>query len=821
MCKAAKASQLMITKRQNSTSRYWFLVTGYLLFSLVGCSGASSSPETVDEPSQPYSYRRAETITFNKDIAPIVFDHCVICHRPGEAAPFSLLTFQDIAKRAEQIVDVTESRFMPPWKPEPGYGTFVSERHLTEDQIELFGRWVAQGAIQGDPADLPSPPKFSTGWQLGEPDLIVTMTEPYTLPVEGTDVFRNFVIPTSEPALRYVRAVEFRPSNPAVVHHANLRVDPTQMSRRLDEQEPGPGFSGMWGEEATTTGQLVGWHPGRVPILSPTDVAWPLEPGADLLLLLHLLPSGKPETIQFTLGFHFSEQPPTKHSLVLRLFSNSIDIPAGERNYVIEDSLQLPVDAHVFAVRPHAHYLGKDLKGFAKLPDGTMKWLVWIPDWDFNWQEEYRPSPPVFLPSGSTITMQFSYDNSSDNPNNPHPTPHRVRWGPKTEDEMGVLFTQVLVDNKDQLATLEQQSRRHQQLLQLASIQRQLENDPDNATHHVNLGALMQAQGKLNEAIQYFRRAVQIQPDLAAAHSNLGVMLQMQDQLDDAIGHFNEAVQLDPGNAKAQANLASALRRSGDIDKAIHHYRLAIGANPNLTEVHNNLADLLRSRGEFAQASGHYREVLKLKPDQAEVHYHLGISLMSLRQFKEAVEHFQHVVRIRPDTAHVYYQLANAFRSLGDIENSIKHSRQALKLQDNNSRFHYGLAAALTIKGDVTTGLKHLRRAVKLDPNWIPPLNDMSFILAAHPDDTIRDPALAVKLARRAAELSGRQNFSILDTLAVAYAAAGNYEKAVSTSESAINLAIQSDANKMVEQLRLRLELYKTGQPYREAFPTP
>ena len=194
---------------------------------------------------------------------------------------------------------------------------------------------------------------------------------------------------------------------------------------------------------------------------------------------------------------------------------------------------------------------------------------------------------------------------------------------------------------------------------------------------------------------------------------------------------------------------------------------------------------------------------------------------MSLRQFEEAVEHFQHVVRIRPDTAHAYYQLANAFRRLGDIENSIRHSGQALEIQDNNSRFHYALAAALTVKGDVTAGLRHLRRAVKLDPNWIPPLNDMSFILAAHPNDKIRDPALAVKLAKLAAKLSGQPNFSILDTLAVAYAAAGNYEKAVSTSESAIDLAIKSAADWVVKQLQLRLELYRTERPYREAFPTP
>ena len=791
------------------------------ILAVAGCSQPSSSPQPSGKSENTNQEQTSHRLTFTKDISPILFDRCVICHRPGQAAPFSLLSYQDVEKRAEQIADVTASRFMPPWKPEPGHGTFVGERHLTESQIERIRQWVAQGSVEGELSDLSEPPQFNEGWQLGEPDLVVTMTEPYTLPTEGKDVFRNFVIPTNEPTLRYVQAVEFRPSNPKVVHHANLRVDTTSMSRRLDGQDVEPGFSGMWGEEATTTGQLVGWHPGRIPILSPPEVSWPLEKDTDLLLLLHLLPTGKPESIQFSLGLHFSDQPPTKHSIVLRLFSNSIDIPAGQHDYSIEDSFRVPVDLHVFSVRPHAHYLGKEIKGFAELPDGTTKWLIWIKDWDFNWQEEYRPSPPIFLPRGSVIQMQISYDNSADNPRNPNHPPQRVEWGPNTEDEMGVLFTQVLVDNTDDLATLEKHSQDHQLALQIASIQRQLKEDPNNASHYVNLGALLQGQGKFDQAIDYFRQALQVQPDLAAAHTNLGIMLQMQENLEEAIGHFHEAVRIEPDDAKSQANLATALRQRGNVDQAIDHYRLAIRANSNLPDAHYSLAELLRSRNQFEEATEHYREVSQLQPDRAEAHYHLGITLSASRRFSEAIEPFERAIQIRPDVADAFYLLGEALRRSGNPENAIQHYHRAIDLQGDNARFHYGLAAALTIQGQVRLALKHLVKAVKINPNWVAPLNDIAFILAVHPDDKLRNPIRAVKFAERAAKLSQHQNFSVLDTLAVSYATAGRYPEAVSTSQTAIELATKVRANEAADEIRLRLELYQKGQPYRKNFSTP
>jgi hypothetical protein len=405
--------------------------------------------------------------TFNRDVAPIVFARCTPCHRPGEAAPFPLLTHDDFARRAGQIALVIEDRIMPPWKPDPGYGEFLQERRLSTRELATLLAWIDGDAAQGEPADLPPTPTFPEGWQLGEPDRVVEMTVPFELPAAGADVFRNFVIPTAEESARWVRGVEFRPSNRRVVHHANLWTDSTDSSRRLDAEDELPGFEGMAGEEAAGTGQLVGWHPGRQPYLDPPEVAWKLEAGADLLLLAHLLPTGKPESIAFTIGLHYGDRPPTRHSSVLRLSSKVIDLPAGARNVEFEDHFELPIDVTLYSLRPHAHFLGTDLRAWATLPDGTQRWLIRISDWDFNWQDEYRCAEPIPLPRGTRISMRYAYDNSEHNVRNPSHPPRHVRWGPRTTDEMGVLFAHVLVEDPDDVPILEAARVKHERALKL------------------------------------------------------------------------------------------------------------------------------------------------------------------------------------------------------------------------------------------------------------------------------------------------------------------------------------------------------------------
>src|SRR5712692_5709251 len=396
----------------------------------------------------------AAQVSFAKDVAPIVFAHCAACHRPGEAAPFSLLTYDDVRRRARQVAWMTKNRFMPPWKPEPGYGEFAGARRLSDRQVELIQQWVELGAPEGAASDLPPPPRRASGWQLGKPDLIVSMPEPYLLGSDGPDVFRTFVIPSELPKGRYVKGLEFHPGVPRAVHHANIKIDRTRSSRRLDDEDPGSGFDGGAGRDATfPDGHFLGWTPGQVPQMLD-DTAWRLDAGSDLVVELHMMPTGKPERVQISVGLFFTDEPPLRVPYMVRLGRQSIDIPAGKRDYTVADSYVLPVEVEVLSVQPHAHNLAREMKGFARLPDGTTRSLIYIREWDFRWQDVYRYSRPLVLPRGTAVMMHYTYDNSADNVRNPNRPPRRVTFGQTTASEMGDLWLQVATRTSSDRAAL-------------------------------------------------------------------------------------------------------------------------------------------------------------------------------------------------------------------------------------------------------------------------------------------------------------------------------------------------------------------------------
>jgi len=407
----------------------------------------------------------ADKVTFSETIAPIIYSNCTTCHRPGEAAPFVLMSYDDVKKRGSLIATVTQSRYMPPWHATHGYGDFAEERRLTDQQIADIGAWVKAGMPQGDPAKTPKPPQFIEGWHLGKPDLVLEMPVGFDVPATGPDIYRNFVIPTGLTEDKWVRAVEFRPSARKVVHHVLYAYDATGALAKRSGLDGKPGFGGMGTVGVTggtgSSGSLGGWAVGNTPVFLADGLALPLPKGSDFVLQMHFHPTGKAETEKSTVGIYFADKAP-EHRLfavqgpALFGFGAGIDIPAGAKNYTIDDSMTLPADIMAYSVGAHAHYVGKEMKMTATLPDGTVKPLLWIKDWDFAWQDRYNYKDPVALPKGTRIDVHLSYDNSADNPRNPSNPPKRVQWGEQSFDEMGSVTLQATAVHKEDEQALQQ-----------------------------------------------------------------------------------------------------------------------------------------------------------------------------------------------------------------------------------------------------------------------------------------------------------------------------------------------------------------------------
>lgn len=615
----------------------------------------------------------APTPTFSRDIAPLIFEKCAACHHPGGSGPFSLLTYADVAKRAEQIAIVTGSRFMPPWLPEPGYGEFLGERRLTDEQIELIRRWTDAGAPEGLPGDLPPVPRYHDGWQLGDPDLVVRLPRPWTLQASGPDVFRNFVLPIPVDRTRYVKGLEILPGNKQIVHHANVLVDRTQSSRRRDAEDPEIGFFGMdvemEFEDFEPESHFLFWKPGTAPWTEEAEMAWRLEPGTDLVLNMHLQPSGKPEPLQPSLGLYFSNTPPTKFPMLIQLENDTaLDLPPGAKDFVVTDEFELPLDVEVLGVYPHAHYLGKEMQGYATLPDGTRQWLIWIKDWDLNWQAVFRYKTPIRLPRGSKLTMRWSYDNSEDNPRNPSHPPRRVVAGNQSTDEMAHLWVQVLPGRREDLRVLQAAISRHR-----------LRKRPEDFAAHTNLGSVLRAEGKLEEAVEHFRAAVAANPAAAPALNNLGGVLLELGRPEEALAPLREAVRLRPEYASARYNLALALAALHREREAIEHLRAVVERRPDDAYAHYRLGSLLGARDERGEAVRHLRRALELNPQIADAHYKLGRVLALEGKIEEAVAHWERAVALAPDHADAQNDLGTAYAMRRDYARAIAHFEAALQ----------------------------------------------------------------------------------------------------------------------------------------------
>ncbi len=648
-------------------------------------------------------------VTFTKDVAPIASRSCVQCHRPGGSAPFSLLSYASARSHATQIALVTKNRVMPPWKADPSAHKFIGLDPLTNAEIEIFQRWVADGAREGNRRDLPDAPTPTGGWQLGNPDLVLTMPAPYSLAAGGADVSRVFVLPIPVDRLRYVRGIEFRANNPRV-HHANIRVDATPASRQLDEQDPAPGYDGIIVRSAVyPDGHFLGWTPGQAAPLLPKGLAWKLAPNSDLVLQLHLVPSGKPESIQPTIALYFTDDPPQEIPVMLRLSNQRIDIPAGDASYTIDDSFVMPVDTDVLAVQPHAHYRARTVTGIATLPDGNTRTLISISDWDMRWQHVYRYQTPVPLPRGTTVTMRYRYDNSPANPRNPAVPPVRVPWGQQSTEEMGDFWLQVMPKNPAERQVLDQTFRAKWM-----------------ADDVIGLDSLIRRE-----------------PNRTALRDDIGVLYMELDRPADAIPHFEATLRLKPDSASAHFNYGTALAGAGRHDDAVAEYQRALQLRPAYAIAHNNLGSALLQLGRPQAALASFREAARIDPGLAEAHLNAGLIA----------------------------------RALGDMPEAI-------------ARF---------------------RRALELNPDWVTAMANLASLYAAAPDASVRDPLEAVRLAERAATLTRRRDANTLDVVAVAHAAAGDFDRAIAVADEALAL---NPPVTLADMIRRHQDLFRKRQPF-------
>ena len=423
---------------------------------------AVKSPETLSigcairRPAKPIAIAPGAP-TYSHDVAGILRAKCEGCHRPGEVAPFSLQSYKQASAWAADIKKYTQLRQMPPWKPEPGYGSFRDEAqiNLTDSERITLAKWADANAPLGNANEVPAPRTFVSGWQLGEPDQIIQPEKQYNLTADGDDVYRHFVVKTNFTEDRYLSAVEVRPGNRAVVHHVIGYVDSVpdadgkyaSEKLELNSKDGQPGYTSFGGPGFVPTGIMGGWAPGNDARKLPDGIGIFIPKGARLVVEVHYHKNGKPETDLTRLGIHFCRTTINKSLAGIFALNFGFQIPPGDERHEVNAISTIAEDSHILVVTPHMHLLGKEMKVWATLPDGTEKPLVWIKDWDFNWQNSYFLKEPLAVPKGTRVHLVAYFDNSDKNSRNPNRTsPRTVRWGEQTTDEMCVAFISATRD---------------------------------------------------------------------------------------------------------------------------------------------------------------------------------------------------------------------------------------------------------------------------------------------------------------------------------------------------------------------------------------
>jgi Flp pilus assembly protein TadD/mono/diheme cytochrome c family protein len=677
-------------------------------------------------------------VTFSRQIAPILYKNCASCHHPGGSGPFSLLTYQDAARWGKVMENVTQSRYMPPWLPEPGYGDFADSRRLADSDVALIKQWVDAGMPQGDLVDTPKPPVFTSEWQLGPPDLILHSDSSMQVPRSGADLFRNFILPVPITETKYIRAMEIKPGSPQVVHHANVLIDRTEALRRGHPDDWKQGIPGMEitvpsGDSFDPDSHFLFWKPDSRALVEPESMPWRLDPGNDLILNMHLKPTGKPETVNATIGLYFAGKPATEHPMLLQLeHDDALDIPANDANFVIEDELKLPVDVDVLGVYPHAHYLGKTMEGYAILPAvngkaGAKKWIILIRDWDIDRQSVYRLAARLFLPKGSVIHMRYTYDNSSANVRNPNRPPIRVKAGNRSVDEMGHLWLQVLPrpskDGKEDPRAL----------LEKAWMEDRLRKDPGDHTSLYNLASVEMNEGAYQSAAGLYRQALQGDPNDALTHTALAAALDASGDWQQAKAEYEKAIAADPADANARFDLGQLEVQHGDYAAAEAQFKQLLAANPKDAGAHDGLGAVFAETERIKEAEQEFETALGIDPHNFDALYNLASIEAGGRNYPRAIELATQALQ-QKDDADTHQLLAAIYASTGKIADALREFQAFQRLRPNDAGPHLALAKVYEAMGEMPRAIREQQAALAIDPGNPGDWNDLG-VLHVHAGD--------------------------------------------------------------------------------------
>jgi Flp pilus assembly protein TadD/mono/diheme cytochrome c family protein len=639
---------------------------------------------------RPSIHAAEQPITWRNQIAPLLYTNCTSCHHAGGSGPFDLTTLAAAKRWATSIQTVTASRYMPPWLPAPGFGDFQDSRRLSDTQISLLRSWVQAGMPEGD-GPAPTPPTYKSDWQLGPPDLILEMSSPLQVPAGGPDLFENFALPVSITSTHWVRAMEIQPGSPALVHHANVILDRTASLRRDHPSDWPSGIPGMdilvdSGDTFDPDSHFLFWKPDSTALVEPASMPWRLDPGNDLVLNMHLKPTGKTETVRARIGLYFTPTPATSLPMLLQLEDdNALDIPPNTSDFVVQDRLTLPVAVDVLGVYPHAHYLGKRLEGWADLPDGSRRWLVLIPDWDIDRQSVYRLSTPLHLPRGSVLHMRYTYDNSSANPRNPNSPPIRVRAGNRSVDEMGHLWLQVLPhpDPSDPVTTQDPR-----QALDRAWMENRLRKDPTDKVSLYNLASLSMMQNDPAAAIPLYQRILSEQPSTQQTH-----------------------------DLRTLTSLASAIAATGDWASAQTRFRAILTTDPTFADAQFDLASIDLQHDNPTEARQFLQSFAQSHPSDPEALRLLAIAIAQTGSPTETLPALLAWQRLQPSAADPHRALAQVYAQLDRSPDALREQQLVLSLDPSNAADWNDLAMLQARSGNFPAARQSLLHALTLDPS--------------------------------------------------------------------------------------------------------